>query len=490
MIWNIIPVLLFTGILFLGCEKENKIDYITSEQEIPLTIICGEQQEVADWSSFKSALSVNEKEISDLNIYLLDDSGNIIQSWFSLYNKIFTAIISSSRQYSIYAIANLGYEKKFNSYDDLKRYSVQITDINGLVNAKGGLLMCGYIDFKKYMVPATAIVPLIRCVAQFVVKCDFSGLRSNVNVKVTRVQLKNAPRFATLFYTNTNGDFSVIDGEIIDGANLSDINSQGISFYLFENMQGIVAPDAIDNKSKILGMSAYKKSLCSYIEMEYDYLSNRKFGTILYRFYLGKTYKDCDVKRNTKYVCTVYFRGEASVEENSESVDISNIKDRVTSIKIVPSSLRLLDEDDSKSLMAEVLPHSAYNKVISWTSTNDAVAVVDSYGRVTSTGLGNCKITAASTDGTNISSECDVNVVKTELAVRYANYYHMINNDLFVEWSLISPIDAIPTVITSDPNAIQVIEVTATGVKLRKNTGSVVIVTAFLGKSKVSFNVY
>ena len=84
-------------------------------------------------------------------------------------------------------------------------------------------------------------------------------------------------------------------------------------------------------------MSSSAKANSSYIEMEYDYKSPTKSGTIIYRFYIGEYFTDCNIRRNTQYNCTVFFKGEGSVNENSWSVDNSGIVDLVTSVSVSPA---------------------------------------------------------------------------------------------------------------------------------------------------------
>ena len=54
-----------------------------------------------------------------------------------------------------------------------------------------------------------------------------------------------------------------------------------------------------------------------------------------------------------------------------------------------------------------ITPSKASKKLI-WTSSNTKVAIVSSDGKVTPVGKGTCKITATTTDGTNLSSSCNI----------------------------------------------------------------------------------
>lgn len=67
--------------------------------------------------------------------------------------------------------------------------------------------------------------------------------------------------------------------------------------------------------------------------------------------------------------------------------------------------------DDTEFLTATVLPANAFNKSITWTTSDASVATVNEYGMVTAIGRGTATITATTTDGTNLSASCQVNVL-------------------------------------------------------------------------------
>ena len=65
--------------------------------------------------------------------------------------------------------------------------------------------------------------------------------------------------------------------------------------------------------------------------------------------------------------------------------------------------------DDGKRIT--ILSTEAEN-VYQWASSDQTVAAVDSRGRVTGKNPGVCTITATATDGTGVTAECIVTVVK------------------------------------------------------------------------------
>ena len=81
----------------------------------------------------------------------------------------------------------------------------------------------------------------------------------------------------------------------------------------------------------------------------------------------------------------------------------------VTSITLSETYI-FLHPDESKRLTATVMPADADNPAVTWTSSNEAVAEVNSTGRVTANANGTCTITCSATDGSGVKAECTVNV--------------------------------------------------------------------------------
>lgn len=71
-----------------------------------------------------------------------------------------------------------------------------------------------------------------------------------------------------------------------------------------------------------------------------------------------------------------------------------------------------LTEGQSLQLEASVSPEFATNKSVEWSSSNESVATVSQAGKVMAISKGSAVITAKSTDGSNVSASCDVNVIK------------------------------------------------------------------------------
>lgn len=66
-------------------------------------------------------------------------------------------------------------------------------------------------------------------------------------------------------------------------------------------------------------------------------------------------------------------------------------------------------------LQATVLPEAGTSKTLTWESSDEAVATVNSRGEVKALNTGTCHITATTTDGTELSASCEVTVINNYL---------------------------------------------------------------------------
>ena len=98
---------------------------------------------------------------------------------------------------------------------------------------------------------------------------------------------------------------------------------------------------------------------------------------------------------------------DGSGETASCSVTVIRL---VSAIELDKTSLTI-NVNESATLTATVLPATASNKNIAWSSSNTSVATVSASGVVTGKYMGEAIITAAAEDGSGITAECAVSVV-------------------------------------------------------------------------------
>ena len=98
------------------------------------------------------------------------------------------------------------------------------------------------------------------------------------------------------------------------------------------------------------------------------------------------------------------------------SVNVDTVKEKieVQAISLNKSTLTL-NEGEKEALAVNFVPNNATDKTITWSSSNNSVATVDSYGTITAVSAGNAIITATSTNGK--TATCNVTVTKITKSV-------------------------------------------------------------------------
>ena len=111
---------------------------------------------------------------------------------------------------------------------------------------------------------------------------------------------------------------------------------------------------------------------------------------------------------------TVTANDKGSVKAECK-VTVTAAKVAVTGVSLDKTTLTLAAGENAK-LTATVTPANATNKNVTWSSSDDAIATVDSKGNVTANAAGTATITATTKDG-NKTAECKVTVTGTSVAV-------------------------------------------------------------------------
>ena len=127
---------------------------------------------------------------------------------------------------------------------------------------------------------------------------------------------------------------------------------------------------------------------------------------------------------DNKSVATVDGNGVVTPVKNGEcnitatTADGINIKGncnitvdfKVTSISFSTTSYTITSVNQTPSFRATISPSNAANKSVKWTSSDENVAKVSTNGVIKPVKNGTCKITATTTDGTNLSASIDITV--------------------------------------------------------------------------------
>lgn len=187
-------------------------------------------------------------------------------------------------------------------------------------------------------------------------------------------------------------------------------------------------------------------------------------------------------------IVTANDNGEATITvqtndgQKTDNCTIS-VKQKVTSISINPSSINL-KEGDVYSITVKVLPENAYDRSISWSSTDPRIATVDNSGIVKAVSKGSAVVTATANDVSGMDASCEVTVLRgvsgvslnTHSAALYpgenlelkANVIPETADDKSVKWISVDP--AIATVTSN--GLVTGISSGTTTIIVRTNDGS------------------
>lgn len=365
----------------------------------------------------KSLPQVSEALVKDASIFVYDTEGNLYRCMYAEQpGSELTVEIDQNREYMLYIIANAG--DLTNGKDMVSESAMESlywTYSPSIVVREDGVIpMSGKMRLTPEMYGERLDFPLTRVLSKFRFIVDKSQLDEDVEVfEVIEVRIRNLNSRVGFFSTSKAGSTDEIigNGPVFSGNDLEGIYTEGIDIYLPENAQGDLLSGNTDERTHI-PPEPYD-GLCTLVEFTVKYKSVEHYdNAVTYRYYLhdGRRLDNFDLLRNTMYTCRTVFTG-SGIGEESWRIDISGMKDLVTSVKVSPDDITFMYDNESVNLTAEVLPLSAENRNIVWESSDPDVAEVTENGVVTPEHDGTCFITATAEDIGGVSDTAWVNVI-------------------------------------------------------------------------------
>ena len=147
-----------------------------------------------------------------------------------------------------------------------------------------------------------------------------------------------------------------------------------------------------------------------------------------------------------------------------------------------------LEIDDSFILTASISPNIVANNTVSWSSSNSNIAVVNKDGKVTAISAGSVIIKATTTDGTNISADCNVTVKKrlvSSISLNKSSTTIYVGNTEQLSAN-ISPSDASDTILTWTSSNSNIASVNNNGVITAISAGTAIVTAATTDGSNLS----
>lgn len=166
-----------------------------------------------------------------------------------------------------------------------------------------------------------------------------------------------------------------------------------------------------------------------------------------------------------------------------ETSNASSVKVSSMSIK----SVNYLKVGEKTTISNTISPTNATHKDLSWISSNENIATVDSNGVVTALKKGRCTIEAVTTDGSNISSVGTLVISQPVTSISLSSKNITLQNGSSKKiTSTIMPKDASSKTLSWKSSNINIAEVSATGTVKAKSPGNCTITATTTDGSKIS----
>ncbi len=333
------------------------------------------------------SMSPDEDKITDISLMIFDESGQAEDCiWLTRGSRTCTIDLVIDKKYTFCACANFGYQIYASHIEELQdiRYHLAYPD-----EYREGIPMSAV---KEVLITEECIVDigLQRLMAKISLRMDRSRLDRDVEMNVRSARIGNCPRYVKPF-TNSkieDHDDTFPTGYLLNDIQTAELNynigeglSSEVSLYMLENMQGPADGNITHDSEKVFEQKDKRSEVCSYIEMEIEYLSPEKASGekgLIYRFYLGEDRNSFDVERNTHYQITVTPENNG-LNDDGWRVDKSGLKDLGPAyLRAYPSDYIRGDIGDQVHIWCEFSPASApFDVGISYMEDDKAEGIYD-----------------------------------------------------------------------------------------------------------------
>jgi len=321
------------------------------------------------------AADPDEQLITDYNLLIFNAFGILEEKVYVPRRKmllqngkvVHTTTLLKDVPYSIYAIANIGYQLPCNTLEEVKAYRYYLTYPD---EYSRGIPLAGRAEETAVGHTGTFTLPLERMMARVDLSIDRSALDADVSFQVDEVVVGGCPSSALPFSESRveSATQTFKTGFSRSGRQVSPLNtdvepgrSGTVSLYLLENCQGDLLENVLTPSGRVFSEGRYQE-VCSYIEIRASYHSpgwNSQAGShLIYRFYLGEALENFDVHRNTLYSVTVRPEGDG-LSEDSWRVDKGGLTSTKAYFQLHPAAYNECEIGDDFHLWCEVEPADA-----------------------------------------------------------------------------------------------------------------------------------
>ncbi len=354
---EVLSILAAFSLLFTGCSNE----YQTAETEVSVNFSCGVMQ--------TRTMMPEEDMVSDISLLVFDETGAAEEClWFPDGTKDCTLKLLTGNKYILCAFANFGHQIYADSITELDEMKCHLAHPD---DYRSGIPMFTRMEFTAGGDGGKVTVELERLMAKISLRMDRRRLSDGVQAYVRSVKIGNCPRVAGITGSNkvSDGDECFPSGFFLNDSESSALNgtsasglSRPVSLYMLENMQGSLDTPITEDSEKTFGENDHRKTVCSYIEIELDYMSDLYCSgskSLIYRFYLGEGRNDLNVERNCHYHITVVPEDDG-LSDDGWRVDKSGlVYCGPTSLTGYPSDYIVGDIGDKIHIWCDITPENA-----------------------------------------------------------------------------------------------------------------------------------
>ena len=266
--------------------------------EVPVEFVLSS----ADSTETKSSISASETRVVDINIYAYS-CGKLEKAGYFKSSQPFTLSLYKGRSYNLYAISNMGEIPPPVIEEELHTTKLSMGAISYI---EGGFPMSWTQEgFSITGTSPKVSITLVRLISRIRFSLDKSEV-TNFVVKAVRLCQSAFQVFPFDEDSRVESAYEVGNGDYASSADLNTINTGGtITFYAYENCQGILLTGNQKAESKIPTNIPTNANLCTYLEMTASYSGEYEgvdvsSDNVKYRFYLGEdNCSNFNVRRNT-----------------------------------------------------------------------------------------------------------------------------------------------------------------------------------------------
>ena len=320
-----------------ACEKLEPLDPQMVEVEVR-----------AFGKGTKSAVSVQETGISDMNIYAY--CGGVLHG--SVYSEGSSARITldRSRDYTLYVLANVG--EVSVPYEETELGDVSFAWELG---PDGTLPMCLREGCGVNLSDGVRSLdlPLTRLVSKY--SLSIEPLLEHCDVQFNSVRMCQVASSISPFSGASLAERTA-DGDYASPEDLVRLNAgETVDFYVPENCQGVLLPGNADPWQKNPDSIPEKAELCTYMEISGDWTTSGAEADLKLRLYLGSdNVTDFNVVRNTNVQVGLTLSDDGTLRSSWKS-SLEGLSDSRT-LKFSPSFQYVYQEDGWTELPLQVIP--------------------------------------------------------------------------------------------------------------------------------------